>query len=253
MKNLFKMKKIFLAILALTFLFTGCDDNDDAFVPESGTLTGGPFLFGVNSIADYVSGIEVTGNIKGKRKSFIITDESGVILGMPLTIKELEEVDFDATGIGVCLIWYIVYEVNELEGLEVGKNASEIKGIFDLSNSIKVERVAQPVAGTLTGGPFTFTVGDGTADNISGVTITGPSVGENSSFIITDDMGGILELPEDIAALEAMNFDGAGVGKCYIWYIRYQGNLEGLEKGKIASSDISGLFSLSNSIEINRN
>ncbi|WP_157811784.1 hypothetical protein [Tenacibaculum sp. SZ-18] len=54
-----------------------------------------------------------------------------------------------------------------------------------------------------------------------------------------------------MAALESVNFDGAGVGECLIWYIRYEDGLEGLEIGRNAS-DLKGCFDLSNSMTVNR-
>ncbi|WP_075342748.1 hypothetical protein [Tenacibaculum agarivorans] len=218
--------------------------------PSAGMLTGGPFTFAVgDGTADNVSGISVDGDPKGDNSSFIITDNAGKILGLPADMDALEGVDFDGTGTGVCLIWYIRYQ-DGLQGLAVDANASGLMGVFDLSDSITVNRVDPPMAGTLNGGPFNFTV-DGTADNVSGITVTGTPVGSKSSFIITDDMGKILGLPATMTDLEGVNFDDAGAGVCLIWYIRYEGDLEGLEVDANAN-DIKGVFDLSNSITVNR-
>ncbi|WP_271728535.1 PKD domain-containing protein [Aquimarina algiphila] len=102
--------------------------------------------------------------------------------------------------------------------------------------------------GVIAGGPFTFTVGDGIADNVSGVTITG-NIGDTSQWIVTDAAGKILGLP---ASPEAVDFDGAGVGSCFIYNVSYNGTITGLT----ANENISGLvgtFDLSNSIEVVRN
>lgn len=108
-----------------------------------------------------------------------------------------------------------------------------------------------PVAGTLSGGPFEFRV-DGTPDMVSGISLDGSqAMGTNRTFVITDDMGGILGLPPDMAALEGVNFDGAGVGLCLIWYLRYEDGLTGLEMGGNANT-LQGSFDLSNSIEVLR-
>ncbi len=66
--------------------------------------------------------------------------------------------------------------------------------------------------GTLSGGPFEFCVGDGVADNVSGVTLTG-NAGTNSQYVVTDEAGTILGLPP---SPEAVDFDGAGNGVCLI-------------------------------------
>ena len=234
--------------------FSSCSDDENVVELNAGTLTGGPFTFFKDGKPDMVSGISIDDNVKGSNTSFIITDDAGVILGLPPNLAALEGVDFDEPDPGTCYIWYIAYE-NDLQGLEIGKNANDLKDprSFDLSNRIDVNRQGGPNAGTLTGGPFTFVVGDGTVDNVSGIEVTGTPEGTNSSFIITDEAGKILGLPGDKAALEGVDLDGAGVGKCFIWYIRYEGEAAdiGLEADKNAT-DLEGVFSLSNSIEINR-
>ena len=47
--------------------------------------------------------------------------------------------NFDEAGVGICLIWYLRYE-DGLEGAEVGENANDLEGCFDLSNPIRVIR-----------------------------------------------------------------------------------------------------------------
>ncbi|WP_075342746.1 hypothetical protein [Tenacibaculum agarivorans] len=244
------MKKLFLSLLALAFVFTSCNDDEEVVVTNAGKLEGGPFTFFVDGKADNVSGVTVTGSVEGANTKFIVTDDKANILGLPGDIAALEGVNFDDAGVGVCLIWHIAYE-DGLVGLEMGKNANDLSGNFDLSNSITVNREGGPVAGTLKGGPFTFVAGDGTPDNVSGITIDGTPVGTNSSYIVTDDQGKILGKPGTLEMLEGNDFDGAGVGKCLIWYIRYEDGLQGFEVGNNAS-DIQGVFSLSNSIVVDR-
>ncbi|KAA1244819.1 spondin domain-containing protein, partial [Aquimarina sp. RZ0] len=75
---------------------------------------------------------------------------------------------------------------------------SSIRGMYTFNNQ-KIGTIVftrtdtpEPVdGGTITGGPFTFTVGDGIADNVSGVTLDG-NIGENSQWVVTDDQGNIL-------------------------------------------------------------
>jgi len=217
--------------------------------PEAGMITGGPFTFCVDGTIDNVSGIMTDPAAIGTNRTFVITDDQGNILGLPPTMEALEGVDFDGAGAGVCLIWYLRYE-DDLTGAEMGMNASDLGGTFDLSNSIAVTR-NQPEAGTLSGGPFNFTI-DGTVDNVSGITTDPNATGTNSTFVITDDMGNILGLPPTIAALEGVDFDGAGVGTCLIWYLRFEDGLTGAMMGENAS-DLDGCFSLSNSITVTRN
>ena len=198
---------------------------------------------------DMVSGIATNPDAVGTNRTFVITDDAGNILGLPPTIEALEGVDFDGAGVGTCLIWYLRYE-DGLTGAVMGMNANDLDGDFDLSNSITVTRNPEPMAGTITGGPFNFCV-DGSVDNVSGIMTDADAVGANSTFVITDDMGNILGLPPTMTALEGVDFDGAGAGTCLIWYLRYEDGLTGAEAGMNAN-DLQGSFSLSNSIEVVR-
>ena len=86
-----------------------------------------------------VSGISTDGTGVGTNSSWVITDDKGKILGLSPTLEAVEGVDFDGAGPGTCLIWYLRYEEG-LEGAEMGKNANDLKGNFDLSNPIYVVR-----------------------------------------------------------------------------------------------------------------
>lgn len=245
-------KKILFGILAISFLFISCDDDDDepkTLVP--GVITGGPFSFIVDGTPDMVSGITLNASTAtGDNATFVITDDAGNILGLPPTLTAVEGVDFDGAGAGVCLIWYLRYD-DGLEGLETGMNANNLSGNFALSNSIEVIRQV-PNAGNISGGPFVFCI-DGKEDMVSGITLdASDAVGTNNSWIITDDTGMILGLPPTIEAVEGVNFDGAGGGICLIWYIRYEDGLVGLEPGMNAN-DLQGAFGLSNSLMVTRN
>ena len=97
--------------------------------------------------------------------------------------------------------------------------------------------------GELEGGPFEFCV-NGTADNIPAGAITVDDVsGSNSQWIITDEQGDILGLPNSYTDV---NFDAAGVGICYIWHLSYEDGISGLSMGNNLE-DLTGCFNLSNS------
>ena len=218
---------------------------------NAGEISGGPFEICVDGTPDFVSGINLdSSEAFGSQSSWVITDDQGVILGLPPTLDAVEGVDFDAAGPGVCLIWYMRYE-GSIQGAEVGLNANDIQGNFDLSNPLEVIR-NETNAGTIMGGPFTFTV-DGTPDFVSGITLDGSNAsGSNSTWVITDDAGNILGLPPTLDAVEGVDFDAAGAGVCFIWYLRYEDGLQGLEAG-MNTSNLDGCFSLSNSIQVTRN
>ncbi len=105
---------------------------------NGGNLEGGPFEFCVDGTPDMVSGITLSGN-EGLNSAWVITDESGLILGLP---DMPGSVDFDGAGAGICLIWNISYEEG-LVGLDVDANVNDINGCFEFSNSITVTRVTE--------------------------------------------------------------------------------------------------------------
>jgi len=217
---------------------------------NAGMLSGGPFMFSVDGTPDMVSGITLDAtHLTGSNQGYVITDNELNILGLPPTLEAVEGVDFDGAGIGLCLIWHITYE-DGITGLAMGENAGELEGFFALSNPISVYR--NPNAGMISGGPFTFMV-DGVPDMVSGIALDASNAtGTNGTWVITDDQGSILGLPPTLADVEAVDFDGAGTGVCFIWYMRYEDGLTGLEAGNNVA-DLEGLYGLSNSIMVTRN
>ena len=207
---------------------------------EGGTLTGGPFEFMIDGTPDFVSGITLADTL-GSNYSWLITDEDGIILGLP---DDPEMVDFDAAGIGVCLIWNIAF-ADGLTGLEVDGDILDLEGCFDLSNNIMVTRSAS-AGGLITGGPFSFCIDD-TPDMVSGIELTN-NMGTNSQWVVTDSMGVILGLPDDI---EDVDFNEAGIGVCLIYHLSHEDNITDLAIGNNLS-DLGGTFGLSNSISVTR-
>lgn len=217
---------------------------------NAGTLSGGPFMFSVDGTPDMVSGISLDdAELNGSLQTYVITDDQLNILGLPPTLEAVEGVDFDGAGIGVCLIWHLTYEEG-ITGLMMGENAANLDGFFALSNEIRVYR--NPNAGTISGGPFMFAV-DGTPDMVSGITLdSSNATGTNRTWVITDDQGTILGLPPTLMDIEGVDFDAAGPGVCFIWYMRYEDGLSGLMTGNNVE-DLEGLYGLSNSIMVMRN
>ena len=107
---------------------------------NGGELFGGPFEFCVgDDEADFISADSITVvNTNGENFQWIVTDESGNILGLPPTFTA---VDFDGAGGGTCQIWYLAYD-GEISGLEVDANTANLEGCFSLSNPISVIRDA---------------------------------------------------------------------------------------------------------------
>ncbi len=240
--------------------FGGCYDLSNPipvvrYQPEGGVLEGGPFEFCVgDGVEDNVSGITLSDN-SGSNSQWVVTDEQGMILGLP---PMPDAVNFDGAGPGTCLIWHLSYE-DGLTGLEGGLNIDNFEGCYSLSNPIPVIRLSgddcpdncTADGGTLEGGPFEFTVGDGQADMIAPGSITvANSNGDNFQWIVTDDAGYILGLPP---MPSAVNFDGAGPGTCQVWYLRYDGSVSGLAPGLSVHELEGDCFDLSdNAVQVIR-
>ena len=228
---------------------SGCFDFSNAIEvvkgqAEGGVLEGGPFEFCVGGLEGQFipeDSITLTEN-SGMNFQWVITDTSGLILGLP---DSPYEVDFNDAGPGICLIWHLAY-TGEIEGLEIDSSANNIQGCFDFSNPIEVIRSGGN-GGIITGGPFIFCVGDGVVDTIptDSITLT-DNEGSNSQWVITDIEGKILSLP---ATLSDIDFDGSEPDTCLIWHLSYDDGLLGLEIDSLVS-DLEGCFDFSNSIEI---
>ena len=111
---------------------SGCQVN-------GGSLFGGPFEFCVgDGVKDTIEmGAIVSANTQGSNMQWVVTDDQGMILGLP---PMPSAVDFEGAEVGICLIWNISYEEG-IEGLEVGANANDLVGCYSLSNAIEVNRV----------------------------------------------------------------------------------------------------------------
>ena len=189
-------------------------------------------------------------NVEGSNRAWVITDDAGEILALPAN----PPFNLEGAGEGTCLIWNLSFE-DGLIGAEIGLNANDLSGCFDLSNPITIHRVVNEDCENIcnaeggeisTDDPTTICAGDGTGDPID-VTLTG-NAGENSAWVITDDTGTILALP----AAPPFDLEGAGDGICLIWHLSFDAGLMGAELG-LNANDLVGCFDLSNPITVIRN
>ena len=186
------------------------------------------------------------GTANGDNAAWVITDDQANILALPPNGPPF---DLDPAGPGTCLIWYLRYN-GAITGAEVGMNAANLGGDFDLSNPITVIRNAVDGGGiTLADGSTSATiVVDGTPDPLD-VLRDGTAVGAEAAWVITDAQANILALPPNGPPFD---LDGAGVGTCLIWYLRYEDGLTGAEVGNNVATDLDGCYDLSNPITVDR-
>ncbi|NRB46040.1 MAG: hypothetical protein HRU41_00085, partial [Saprospiraceae bacterium] len=176
----------------------------------------------------------------GSNSAWVITDDALNILALP----PAPPFDLEGAGPGTCLIWHLSYD-GMISGAEVGKNAADLEGCYDLSNPFTVYRNGVNGGTISTNDPTQICAGDGQGDPID-VSVEG-SEGPHAAWIITDDAGNILALPP----APPFDLEGAGEGVCLIWYLRHDGAIDGLEMGNNAN-DLRGCFDLSNPITVYR-
>ena len=99
--------------------------------------------------------------------------------------------------------------------------------------------------GTLTGGPFTFTIGDSVVDYATGIALSGAE-GDNSTWLIEDESGNILAI---VDTPESFNFDTTEEGRYFIYHLSYNGVLQNLTVGN-NNMALQGEFDFSNSIDV---
>ncbi len=187
---------------------------------------------------DFVD-VSVSGDF-GDFSTWVITDESGIILANP----SQPPFNFEGAGAGTCLIYHIRYS-SIFDGIVVGNSVHDLEGCLDISNPIFVYRTEILGGEISTEDPTDLCVGDGLSDLVN-VSSMGNN-GDQSAYIITDLIGNILVFDAQMP----FNFEGAGVGICLIWNVSWFGELEGADFGNNIES-LSGCHALSNPITINR-
>ena len=179
----------------------------------------------------------------GDTMTFAITDASGIILDL------IDTTSFDFNGItqDTCLIYNVSWL--DINGLAVGEQIDTLSGTFDLSNFVTVAK-AEVDGGMLLTSPDSLTelsviVGDAMPDSIN-VELS-MTLGDTMVWVITDDMGNILELPDGPPFI----FENQGAGVCQIWNLSFATGLQGAAVGNNVSG-LDGCFDLSNPITVTK-
>ncbi len=242
------------AITVNRFASEDCEMSICEVVAGSLTIEGGETSIDI-CVGDGVSdafNVDISG-ATGTSQGWVITDTSGVILGLPTA----PPFDLENTDPGSCLIWHFVAD-GDLTGVELNANANNISGCFALSNPIRVNRSAgddcpappcEAAGGMITLGDSStmasICIDDGVSEDIS-VSLTGSS-GSNSAWVVTDTSLTILK----IDTTNVFNFDSSGAGVCLIWHLSFEDDLTGAAIDSNAAN-LGGCFALSNPITITR-
>jgi hypothetical protein len=175
----------------------------------------------------------------GQTNTWVITDHDGNIIDLPVA----PPFDFEGADPGICFVYNLAY--NNIAGLTVGTHITELTGCYDLSNPYQVSRLSGDVNGgsISSNSPISFCSGDGSPDIIN-LQLAGFE-GDNSSYIITDVSGNILE----VSSTSSFNVEGRTETEIVIWHIAYVDGLRNLAPGRNLT-DLQGCFNFSNSINI---
>ncbi len=148
----------------------------------------------------------------GDSTAWVITDTTGIILGLPPG----PTFDLEGAGEGICLLWNLSFN-DMIQGLELGADSDSLEGCLALSNPIIINRLTGencPDTCMVEGGFIdlfnnNLCVGDGEAD-IMDADVFG-AIGPFSVFILTDTDSTIVSvidtLPVDLDLLPEGSFN----------------------------------------------
>ncbi len=229
------------------------DDNGicDDYV-HTCDVTGGDLVVDGTGVTDAIVCVgggdtRISINISGNEgnSGFIIIDGDGNIIGMPSG----PNIDFNGRDEGLCYLHHISTD-RSTTGVSVGNNLTDIEGCFEVSNAIKVTKVACNSCG-VAGGNLVTDVTDleeVTVCIAGGKTSFDAKVWENigeSSYVVTDSDGIIQSFPTG----NTFDFAGSTEGVCYLYHISSDGSLTGYEIGNNIN-DVVGCYSLSNKLTV---
>ena len=184
-------------------------------------------------------------NEQGDLHEWALTNTSGTeILALP---DSPYDIDFDSFGSGTCVLWNV--STLGASSLQIGGSIVALAECAATSNFLSIFRYDND-GGLLSGGPFTYCVGDNVEDRIpaGAITLT-DNVGGNSQWVITDGDGIMTDLP--LTDYSEINFDTEASGTSFVYHMSYDGPLGGLGDN-LPLSDVTGCYTLSNRIEITK-
>ena len=176
---------------------------------------------------------------QGAANAWVVTDEAGVILDLPIA----PIFSFEGVDPGICFIYNLSF--NNINGLVIGNNIENLTGCYDFSNPYRVMRSGgEVIGGTISTASSTqFCSGDGN-ENLIEIDLLG-NVGDNSLFLLTDNSGRIVFTQES----PNINLEGFTEESLNLWHLSYQDGINNLMIGN-RFSDLEGCFNFSNSIDI---
>ena len=217
---------------------------------NSADMSGGILTVGGQMAVDLCNSgdpldLELTGAL-GTLSTFLATNSLGEII--LIDENNLDELN-NLPGTD-CNVWHLSYEPG-ISGLEVGLLASNLTGCFDLSNPVNVTK-SNVIGGVISSGGLEDIELCLTTDEITAlpVTLSGAS-GANSSIVITDTNGEILQLTAlDING--TIDLDTSLPSQVQIVNISYSSTINNLEAGNNLADVFADCFAISNTLSVIR-
>jgi len=174
---------------------------------------------------------------------YLVTDTLGVILeSQPTNTLNLANILFDECQI------YVIRTAGNLQNFAIGQSIFDIIGCYSLSNPINVSKAEITPSSLTTDGLTAITLCINSGDPVM---VDVESVGgdaPNSTYIITDDVGNILEIP---TGSPPFDFANAGAGVCLLYELHYEDALSGAVVGNNLT-EVAGCYVISNGITVRR-
>ena len=221
-------------------------------IPVGGSITSESGASEITVCTDDGESDRITVTLNGSmgESTWIATDTTGQIL----IVQAVSTFEFENTGGGTVQIWHVA-SFGDVIGLQAGQNIADVTGNFALSNQINVIRevgcgapdcAVEPgnIATTANETFLILCVTDNEPDIVN-ISLDGNS--GTSSYIVTDPQGNIISIQNETS----FDFSDSVPGRCFIWHLSSDGELENFEVGQAITS-VNGCFELSNSIEISK-
>ena len=226
---------------------SGCFDLSNGIVVSVTVVNGGTIstndlttiCIGGATVKDSIS-FAATGS-SGPSRTWLMTDAQGTIL----TIQRPRVFGFSGLGAGNYTVFFIAFDPNNTNGLEVGANIANLSGCFDLSNGIVVSIVYVSGGVISTSDITTLCLLDNLVQDSITFSVSG-TVGPNKIWLMVDEQGII----NTIQRSKIFDFGDTEAGLYTVYFMAWDTtNFSGLEIGAFVAN-ISGCFSLSNGIEV---
>ncbi len=231
----------------------GCYDISNSVAVNRVAIDGGTLTtdFGVTTfticsgdgIADPFT-TTFSGNSMGYLETWMVTDETGMILDFP----DGPTFDFEGYGPLSCHLYRMTYAPGLL-GLEIGENKVNLEGCYGLSNPIEVfkDYVDGGMLELETGGTaLTVCSTDGLSDPV-GFVVT-DSAGTTCDLVVTNMAGDILNITTNGSIID---FEGSGEEDCLVYSVCYTEDINNYAVG-FNISKWSTCHALSNPVVITK-